>query len=232
MHGGADAAEMLERYVTNDLSAEERRNFEEHLMECAECFEGVQEMERFVAGICNSAAEGLLDPPPARRLWLVPAFAAMFVLALGIAGVSIWNLTRSLNGIRDQRDQLAQQLRQANTRAALEQPSGELRAGNLPLAILESSRAQTEQVLAVDSSASELALWIEVAPGNGSFAVAVSTAEDRPIQQVGRLKANRYGALAVVLPAGELPPGRYVVRLFGEQPRRLLGQYLLRITSE
>jgi hypothetical protein len=127
---------------------------------------------------------------------------------------------------------LAQQLREANARAALDRPSAELRAGNLPLVILESSRAQTEQVLAIDSSTRELALWIEVAPGSRSFAVEVATADDRPVQQAGRLKANRYGALAIVLPAGKLPPGHYVVRLFGEDPRQLLGQYLLRITAE
>jgi len=229
MHAGTDAAETIERYVTNHLSVEERRNFEEHLIECPECFEGVQEMERFVAGIRQSAAEGLLDGPPAWRPWLIPAFAGLFVLALGIAGVSIWNLTRSLRETRGQRDALAQQLRQAKASTATEVASAEVRAGNLPLVILEASRAQTEQVLSLDPTAREVALWIEVAPGNRSYMVEVSDSGDRPIQQVGRLRANRYNAVAVVLPARKLSPGRYVVRLFGEDPRHLVGQYVVGI---
>lgn len=231
MHGRADAEETFERYVMNDLAGEERASLEEHLIECPECFERVQEMERFVAGIRSSAAEGLLDAKPAWKPWFVPAFAALLVLAAGIAGVSIWNLTRSLTDARNQRDALAQQLSQVNARAAIERPAAELLAGNLPLVILQASRAQTEQTLAVDSSARELALWIEVQPGNDSFAVEVSNAQDQPIQQAGPLKANRYGAVAAVLPAAKFPPGHYIVRLFSQEPRKLLGQYLLRITS-
>jgi hypothetical protein len=35
--------------------------------------------------------------------------------------------------------------------------------------------------------------------------------------------------VAVVLPARKLSPGRYVVRLFGEDPRHLVGQYVVGI---
>lgn len=228
MHGRADADETFERFVRNDLPAQERRTVEEHLIECPECFERVQEMERFVAGVRHSAAEGLLDRKTvAWRPWLVPAFAGLVVLA---SGVWIWNLTRSLNEIQKQRDALSQQLQSANARA-VERPAPELLAGNLPLVILQASRAQTEQVLRLDPMAQELALWIEVAPGNRSYAVEVSDSGDRPVQQIGGLRPNRYSAVAVVLPAQKLPQGHYVVRLFGEDPRQLLGQYSLGIAA-
>jgi hypothetical protein len=228
MHAGSDAAETIERYVTNQLPAEERRQFEEHLLECEECFQGVQEMERFVAGVRHAAAAGLLDRASARRPWLVPAFAVALAMVLGICGAAISNLTRSLGETRGQRDALAQQLLQLKT---AESASAESPAGNLPLVILEASRASGEQVLSVDPGAREVALWIEVAPGSRSYAVEVSDGGDRTIEQVGGLRANRYHALALVLPARKLVPGRYAVRLFGEAPRQLLGQYTLVVAA-
>ncbi len=46
--------ETIERYVRRELAEEERRSFEEHLLDCRECFEEVQTMERFVAGVINA----------------------------------------------------------------------------------------------------------------------------------------------------------------------------------
>jgi len=227
MHGRADADETFERYVMNGLGDEERRSLEEHLIECSECFERVQEMERFVAGVRDSAAEGLLDPKPITwSPWLVPVFAGLLVLA---SGFSIWNLTRSLHDVTAQRDALAHQLQQANN-AAIATP--ELLASNLPLVILQASRASNEQVLAVNSSAREVALWIEIGPQKSLYTVEISTDKDQQIEQAVQLKANRYGALAMILPASKVPPGHYIVRLFSQEPRNLLGQYLLRIISE
>lgn len=230
MHDTVDT-ETLERYVRNELAEPERRAFEEHLFECSECFEQVQEMERFVAGVRHAGAAGLLT---AQSRWVPrfsPVFAGAFALVVAIAGVSIWALTRSLDQARRQGVMLAQQLREVNAASALAQQRAELRAASLPLVILQASRSQTEQELAVNS-AREIALWIEVAPGNRSYSVEVSNSQDHLIQHAEQLKANRYGALAVVLPAQKLPPERYIVRLFGEDPRRLLGQYLVKVTAE
>jgi len=231
MHAGTDAAETVERYVTNALSAEERRQFEEHLLECTECFEGVQEMERFVAGVHHAAVAGALDHPRAWRPWLVPVIAGLLVLTLGIAGVSIWNLARSLRETQGQRDALVQQLRQADARTATEIGSAKPHAFNLPLVILAASRDQNEEVLHLDPAAEEVALWIEVAPGNRSYRVEVSDSEDRPVQQIGGLRANLYNAVAVAFPTQRFTPGHYVVRLFGEEPDQVLGQYSLRINA-
>jgi hypothetical protein len=231
-HDKAVDVETVERYVRHQLAGEELRMFEEHLIECSECFEQTQEMERFIAGVRHSAAAGRLTP---QRSWMprfVPVFAGGFLLVVAIAGVSIWTLTKSLRESRQENASLAQQVRQGHASAGLAQQRGELLAGNLPLVILQASRAQTEQEIAVSPASRQIALWIEVAPGSQAFAVEVSTTEGRLVQRADGLKGNRYHALAVVLPAEKIPPGHYIVRLFADNPRQLRSEYLLKVTSE
>jgi len=54
--------EVIERYIRNRLSPEERRDFEEHFFACDDCFDKVQETERFVAGVRDAVERGILPP--------------------------------------------------------------------------------------------------------------------------------------------------------------------------
>jgi anti-sigma factor RsiW len=96
-HSEIEQQELIERYVRHDLPRDERVAFEEHFFACDECFARVQVMEKFVAGVQNAAATGLLADAGAvatrpQSLWsgwlnpaLVAAAAAAVVLALGLA---------------------------------------------------------------------------------------------------------------------------------------------------
>jgi len=55
--------EVIERYVRNRLTPEERLAFEEHFFACDECFAKVQETERFVAGVCDAVEQCILAKP-------------------------------------------------------------------------------------------------------------------------------------------------------------------------
>src|SRR3989442_1262590 len=127
LHDQIEAEEVIERYVRKELGEEERRAFEEHLLNCAPCFDQVQEMERFVSGLRHASDAGLLSPSvrPLWTGWLAPAFAVAS-LALVIGG-GAWMLTlrRSLDEVAAQRQALTHELEQTKTEmAALKQRPG------------------------------------------------------------------------------------------------------------
>ncbi len=221
----------IERYVRRELGDEERRGFEEHLLECPECFEEVQLMERFVAGLRDSARTGiLLERTPDRgSRWLTPALAAGLAAALVLGALWIGSLRRSLNESVHARNVLVRQLAEAKVAPA---DAGEIPAGNLPIAVLQANRAAGgESVLAVPPGSREVALWMDVEPGGRyrSFAVVLLAEGGRVVETVAGLTRNSQDAVAVILPAAKLRSGRYTVRLSSEAPARLLAQYALRI---
>jgi hypothetical protein len=233
--------ETIERYIRRELGEEERRNFEEHLLDCTECFEEVQVQERFAAGVRHSGQIGLLTgaAPGRGYRWLAPAFAAALAASVIVGAVWIWTLQRSLNESMHARDVLARQIAEARPSPEPAPPpvfSGPLIASNLPIAVLNANRAAGgETVLAVPAASQEIALWMDVEP-NGRYrtlAVAVDSGETgQAVATIAGLTRNSEGAVAVVLPAAKLPAGRYTIRLSSEAPPRLLAQYNLRIAIQ
>src|SRR5712671_6382706 len=91
--------DVIELYVLNKLSAEERRAFQEHFFECDQCFDQAQIAARFIAGVRDASRSGVLAadqtarPPLRSRLlpavltqrwggaWVMPALAASLLLA-------------------------------------------------------------------------------------------------------------------------------------------------------
>jgi anti-sigma factor RsiW len=223
----------IERYIRREMGAEDRREFEEHLLDCSECFEEVQLLERFVAGVRHIGRIESRPQAVAHRewRWLAPALAAVLTAVLVVAGVWIGTLRRSLSAeIR---------ARQAAMQAAEVRPvpdtSAELIAGNLPVAVLNATRAAgREAVLSVPVGAREVALWMDVELGGGDrrFALAISADTGREVATIAGLTRNTEGAVAVMLPAAKLPAGRYTIRLSSEAPSRLLAQYNLKITAQ
>ncbi len=224
----------IERYVRRELGDEERRTFEEHLLDCAECFQEVQIMESFIAGVRHSARTGTLrEPAPDRGLrWLAPLLATALALVVILGAMWIGTLRQRLQEADGARDALVHQVAEAKLAAA--QPA-ELTAGNLPIAVLQANRAAgVESVLPVPRGARAAAFWMDVEPGGRyrTFGVAVSAEGGQVIEAVGGLTRNSQGAVAVVLPAAKLPAGRYTVRLSSEAPPRLLAQYTVRVSTE
>jgi anti-sigma factor RsiW len=223
LHSKTENRETLEHYVKGDLAVADRHYLEEHLIECPECFESVKEMERFAAGVRRSAAEGLLEPKPAWRPWLSPAFGALAVVAAGLLGYALW----SLDGMRNQRDLLARQLHDAKSRL-LDRPAPEFRTGNLPVLIFHAAPPGEVQRLAVGPADHELALWFPGAAADATYTLVITNPADNVLLEAHGLKANAYNAVTVVLPAEKLPPAHYVIRLYNSE-RQIVSQYMLRI---
>jgi len=235
-HEQIEADEVIERYVRHQLGEEERRAFEEHVLDCGACFERVQEMERFVAGVRYASQAGLAAAPARRRFWLAPAYAFALSVLLIVSGVWIWRLHASASLLASQKQTLARELArsQAELTALAHQPP-DLAAGPLPLAILDATRAAglgTE--VTVPSTAREFALWIQLdaESKDGELGIRVTDGSGRIVETVEGLHKNRYGALAVELPAGKFPQGDYTVLVLGGNGHRVLGQYLVKVSAK
>lgn len=240
MHSEIEEREIVERYVRNQLAPEERQAFEEHFFGCQECFEKLQDAERFRAGVRDAAGRGLLNDEPraefARGRWLVWALAATTCTTMAFVAVAGWLYLSQVPKLRAQLDRAAAQLgMERQARGELEQQisSAEQAEANVPLVMLEASRAAERPPIAVlQPGAKRLVLWIEIGPSRfRSFRLEVFTQENRLAASLDRLERGPYGALAASLPADQLPTGDYRIRVTGEDPppASLAGEYDLRI---
>lgn len=244
MHQKIADEEVIERYVRNQLGAEERKAFEEHYFTCEECFEKLQAMERFTVGIRDAAGRGVLrekasSEAPAWRFapfWtpLLGTCALGMLLVVIAAGSWYYVQLKSLRG--DLSASTAELEREKAARAALaQQLDRTLQAEpNVPLTMLQSTRdvqAQpTEAILPAE--AAHLILWMDV-PARlfNSYRLELYGADQQPVEKLEHLTPNVYGALAASIPANQLQPGEFRIKLYGENPSSpiLQAEYRLKI---
>jgi hypothetical protein len=244
MHPQIEEEEIIERYVRNQLTPEDRQAFEEHFFSCGECFERVQATERFIAGMRDAGRRGLLDdlsaavvPRQAWGHWMLPAFVlsacAALVLAI-IGGIAYFSELPALRRQLDSASDALRNERQARVAIEKEMAAANQTEPNLPLVMLQATRdAQSPPAEAtVPDDAQSLVLWIE--PGaehSRVFRIQIFAESGRLIQTVDGLKRNTYGALSLSLPAKGLQSGEYRITLTANEPApsALLGEYRLRI---
>jgi hypothetical protein len=244
MHPQIEDEEIIERYVHNRLAAEERKAFEEHFFGCDDCFEKVQDTERFVAGVRDAARRGLLAGEVQQRTsglstsrWLVPALGVSACAALLLAVLNGWLYFVRMPGMRQQLNQSGVELRaQQQARAALEDElASRMQAeANLPLVMLAATRdaEAAPNEVNLPPGAKHMVLWIEVPAGKSErFHLQLYTVDNRPIETLDNLERNSYGALAVSLPVEALQPGDYRITLTSQEraPASLVGEYRLKI---
>jgi len=244
MHRQIENEAIIERYVRNQLEAEERKAFEEHYFTCEECFEKLEATERFIAGVRDAGRRGLLGSAaneaasrPGWRAWMLSTVVASACAAAVLVVATGWMLLFQMPKLRQQLNQSAANLRaEQAARAALEQEIASVNQAeiNLPLVMLQATRdvQAAPNEVTVPPGAKHLVLWIEVPMGNvRSFRLQVDAADNRPVEQLDNLQRNTYGAVAVSLPAESLQLGEYRIRLSRQEPPplTLLEEYRLRI---
>lgn len=242
MHSEIENQEIVERYVRNQLTPEERQAFEEHFFGCQECFEKLQDAERFRAGVRDAAGRGrLTDEARAgfaegRSRWLVWAFAATACAALVFAVMTAWTYLTLVPGLRGERNRVAAEL-QAERQSQVQLEQGTVRVEqaepNIPLVMLQATRTEEEPAtVSLPPGAKHLVLWIEIGPSRyREFRLEVFSSETHLVTSVDHLTRSPYGALAASLPADQLPTGEFLIKLTGENPppAALAGEYKLRI---
>lgn len=245
MHQDIEDQEIIERYIRNQLSPEERRAFEEHFFACEECFAKLQIMERFIAGLDDAGNRGLLDSNPSTQpspawtwgAWMFPALATSSCAAFVLAIVTGWILLSKVPKLQNQLNQASADMsaqRQAIAALQKQIASASQAEANVPLVMLQATRdaqASTNEAV-LPAGAGRLVLWVEIPAGKfRTFRLQVETEDHHPLVTLDHLERNSYGALAVGLPAEQLQPGEFRIMLTGEEPppASLLAEYKLRI---
>src|SRR5579862_2101427 len=95
LHTQIEHDEIIERYVRNRLAPAEREAFEEHYFVCEECFEKLQAVERFAAGVQDLARRGGLEnaAESARSKvagWVLWTLEGMSLAAIVLAALTGW----------------------------------------------------------------------------------------------------------------------------------------------
>ena len=246
----------IERFVRHQLSPDERRAFEEHYFECEECFEQVQTMARFVAGIRQAARKGLLTESVTAPWWAIlfkPAviFATATALIL-IAGMG-WLLWKQAPAPQQElaSGQTPTPAPQSTaTIAALTPPIGEspkpdLLAQNRPpqtpetspaksvVVFLDSERGDGGNQLILPANASSAILRIDVDPGNSfsGFQFEIFDSSRKLLTKASSGKASAKGTVSANISTELLQTGKYVVKCFGlrDGQRELVGEYRLQV---
>lgn len=245
MHQDIEDQEIIERYVRNQLSPDERRAFEEHFFGCEECFSRLQVMARFISGLDDAANRGLLEISPstepspfrARGSWMLPALAASSCAVIVLAIVTGWTLLSKVPKLQNQLSQASADMSaQHQAIAALQKQisSATQAEANVPLVMLQATRDAQASIneTVLPTGAGRLVLWVELPVSQfHSFRLQVETEDHHPVVTLDHLERNSYGALAVGVPAEQLQPGEFRIMLTGEEPppASLLAEYRLRI---
>ena len=240
MHSRIEQEEIVERYARKQLTPEEQQAFEEHFFGCDECFQKLQEMDRFLAGMRDAGERGLLSERARGSAagwgrWFVPALAAATCAVL-FGAASGWMYLQEISRLRGELDQATRQLNiEKRERAELEQKEAavETAEANVPLVMLQTSRAEEKPATTVlPKGARHLVLWIEIGHSRyREFRLEVFSEQGQRLTSLEHLKPGPYGALAASVPTEQLPRGECRIKLTGQDPApaALAGEYLLRI---
>jgi len=208
-HEEAIARELAEAYVSGRIDEADAGAFESHFFACSACWDDVQAAQKFRDGVRDAARRGKLPAAgPAATGWQW-AFAAAAAALLAVAG---WTLLVQIPGLQAELAEARRKLAEPAPKPveiALAQP-------NLPVLMLESSRADAPTALAVPAAAKHVALWLDAPPaGKTPYRLEIVSAGGARADLLTGLEPNTHGALTAAVPAEKLPPGTYTARLAG-----------------
>lgn len=196
-----------EKYVLGELSAEQRDAYEEHYFDCSECAEDVKATLTFVA----AGREVLRDDPPpsfapktitARSRWTswlrpVIALPAMAVLLLSIGYYSFSSKPRT--------GEIA-----APGQIVVPGPSFGLRGGD---------RLENEKTVVPLHGSESFQLRFDFVPAQGrpfsSYIAELQDSSSRVLLQFNVPPDRINKEVSLVVPAGLLHPGDYILAVFG-----------------
>lgn len=203
-HTDALKIQAAEKYLLNELSAEERDSFEDHYFSCSDCAEEVRAGAIFVANareVVRSSMPTVVAPRADRAErwnffgWIQPAWAAaaivLFVSLIGFQNlVTIPRLHR----------EIASNAPQA-----------------LPSIFLMAARGTPEATITVAPNAAfGLNLDIPPSPGFASFECDVQAASAaKPSFSVHVSALRAHDTVQLFIPGGLLAPGRYTLVVRG-----------------
>lgn len=235
---------IADRYLLEKLSTEERAEFEEHYVDCAECLNRLTLAEDFRRALGAAALEelsasrarpaGLLERLAQLGRWQQAAtFAAVFLFFAALPMVIMVKEIRRLRQALDQTRISSGPVVQPtslppsptpNSTTAVDE-SGRLTQPqiNVPILALSAARraeAAPEQAIPLPASPGWMVISLELegAPQYRAYRATLSAADGRRPWKTDRLRPNPYGALTIIFHSTFLPPGAYLLALEGLPP--------------
>lgn len=208
-HEEAKSREMADAYVCGRLTPAESDAFEAHYFECGECWEDVEALQALRDGVKDAARRGVFAAAAPAEYWKW-AFAAAAMLLVGLA---TWTFGLEIPRLRQE---VARALQVAPPPPVRVEVPVVMAQANLPLVMLEASRADEATAVKVPAAARQLAFWLDApAGGRGSFRFVLLDAQGTTVETLEGLTANSHGALTAAVSSDRVPIGRYTARLFG-----------------
>jgi hypothetical protein len=230
-HAEALARDAADAYVRAQLNPADREAFEEHYFSCDECFAEVQAADALRRAVRASARTGVPPATASSRtsaLWALP-LAASVLLAAGLGWVLFVerpSLRSRIATLSAERDALSAPQPAPPPEAA---PPIARAEANVPLVLLEAERGSASTArLAVPASATLIV--VAIAAPAGATRLEVNDEANRSIVGVDGLARNASGIYVVTLPVGQMPAGRYRLRLTDGATRQLIGEYILELS--
>jgi hypothetical protein len=193
-----------ERYLLREMTAEERRLFEEHYLECAECLEAVTFGTEFLEAGHEVALEqkhalaSTAMPTWRERLlpvlsgWLRPAPALALALLLCLFGLNLYQLTM----VRDQKNMIAE----------LKAPRQEFRF----IVTGEARGGSSDQKVITVPRNTQLSIKVEFAPGEEYLPYRADILGNNAVKYSLPLSVGPTDdSVSFSIPAVALGPGNY-----------------------
>jgi hypothetical protein len=235
-HGYIDEHNVADCYILGTLSAEERARLEEHFVDCPQCLDRLEDVERWRRALKAAVAEG-----PRVIAW--PSKTASVLLAaclvLAVAPVFLW---RELSRARADLDRArsASSNWQRRYEESLQARSEPPLPSTVPVFPLTLARSAAEEAPApsVRIVLPQAAPWtvfsLELAddPSLLSYRAQLSTVQGQQVWTASGLKPSQPTSLALVIPSQLLKPGDYALTLEGLTGRDsfiLVGRYPFRV---
>jgi hypothetical protein len=248
-HDFIAAHDVIARYVADRLAVEEEREFEAHLVDCAQCAGAVEEELALREGLAAAAGERTAAPrpaPPVKRwtssLWLQTAAAVLVAVALGLA-VSLARTTSALNAALNQREEQQRRADEAaRTAQGLERRIADLEAkaserppdrdgvrqatadplmatAVLALTAVRGSDAGAIDTFTLDRSQIAPLVVLTVDVPAGEYAVTLKNGGGRAVWSGGRFRASAQDVMAVAVERRVLVDGQYTLEVHRRDAR-------------
>jgi hypothetical protein len=227
-------SDLVERYVTGRLPAEEQASFEAHFIDCPQCLDRLEAAQALRRGM--SALPVREEQPPAKVHFLrssrAPAFAiaASIILLLALAGGAAFrDAQRTKHALEAERvtaARLQQQLDHAQaalrqeeaSRSGLEKELSQSRQPQLqvPVFALIAMRGDDSETLQLPSAPQWILLSFdrESPPRFDRYRLTLLSSTGKQLWE-GESKATSRDTLAVGLHSSLVPPGSYVFQVQG-----------------
>ncbi len=228
-HDFIAAHDVIARYATDRLATDEEREFEAHLVDCAQCTGGVEQELALRSALGAVAVERTTAPRPAvpvrswssNSAWLQAAAAVLVAVAIGLA-LSLARTTSSLNLALNEREEQQRRADDASrTAQGLEQRIADLEARAstnrlvpttvFALTAVRGGGAIDTFTLDPAQLAPLVVLTVDVPPGE--YAVTLKDGGGRDVWSGGRFRPSSQDVMAVAVERSVLANGRYTLEV-------------------